>query len=139
MSIVKEVADGVALVADGIRNIQTIYNTIKEGKAYFATTHPEVNEDVVALCVELRKTSHAVAVAASIITHFRFNVTAQAIATEPTRFNDYFIQHKGKSENLKDQLNSLRGHCTKIKKHVDILEDKAKKAGLTRYLPTSLQ
>ncbi len=130
MSIVKEVADGIKLVAEGIDNIRKIYDAIRDGKKYLETTHPDVKSDVSAMCIEMRKTLQAIATASSIITHFRFNVSSQAIATEPSRFNNYLMQYKTQAMNIENQLDSLRGHCSTIRKHAQDLEKKAKKAKL---------
>lgn len=119
MSIVKEVADGIKLLADGIDNIRKIYGAIRDGKEYLETTHPDVKTDVAAMCVEMRKTLQAIATASSIITHFRFNVSSQAIQSEPSRFNDYLMQYKTQAMNVESQLDSLRGHCHKIREHAE--------------------
>ena len=134
MSIVKEVSDGIKLVADGISNIRRIYEAIRDGKKYLETKHPDVRDDVAGMCVEMRKTLQAIAAASSIITHFEFNVTTQAIAAEPSRFNDYLIKYKGEAMNVESQLHSLRGHCHKIRDHATKLEEKAKKASLASML-----
>ena len=134
MSIVKEVADGIKLVADGIGNIRKIYDAIHDGKEYLKTEHPDVKDDVAAMCIEMRKTLQAIATASSIITHFRFNVSTQEIESEPTRFNDYLIKYKFQAMNVESQLDSLRGHCHIIHDHVEKLEEKAKKAKLAGML-----
>jgi hypothetical protein len=130
MTIIKEVADGIKLVADGIENVRNIYSSINDSRAYLEMKHPDVRDDVAAMCVEMRKTLQAIAAASSIITHFKFNVSSQEIAHEPTRFNDYFIEHKVQARNVQNQISSLRGHCSKIQEHAERLEDKAQKARL---------
>ncbi|MFX0197880.1 MAG: hypothetical protein ACFFCW_17295 [Candidatus Hodarchaeota archaeon] len=134
MSIVKEVADGIKLVADGIDNIRKIYDAIHDGKEYLETKHPDVKDDVAAMCIEMRKTLQAIATASSIITHFRFNVSGQAIESEPSRFNNYLIKYKTQAMNVESQLDSLRGHCHKIRDHAKKLEEKAKNAKLAGML-----
>lgn len=130
MSIVKEVADGIDLVADGIDNIRKIYDAVREGKKYLETTHPDVRGDVAAMCVEMRKTLQAIAAASSIVTHFRFNVSSRAMETEPTRFNEHFIQYKTQAQAVESQLDSLRGHCSVVTRHAKKLDKKAENAGL---------
>ena len=59
MSIVQEVLDALAAVAEGIDNIQTISSAIKTGRDYLVTKHPELAEDLSFMCVEMKKTSLA--------------------------------------------------------------------------------
>lgn len=134
MTIVNEVADGIKLVAGGIENIRKIYSAIRDGKEYLENRHPDVKTDVVAMCIEMRKTLQAIATASSIITHFRFNVSSQAMLSEPSRFNDYLMQYKTQASNIESQLDSLRGHCHKIRQHAQGLEEKAKNAKLAGML-----
>lgn len=134
MSILKEVADGIELIADGIDNIRKIYDAVHEGKEYLETKHPDVKSDVAAMCVEMRKTLQAIAAASSIVTHFRFNVSDGVMETEPTRFNEHFIQYKMQAQAVESQLDSLRGHCGVVTRHAEKLDKKAKNAGLTGML-----
>lgn len=134
MSIVQEVADGIKLVAEGIDNIRKIHDAIRDGKEYLGAKHPKVKADVAAMCIEMRKTLQAIATASSIITHFRFNVSNQAIGSEPSRFNDYLMQYKAQAMNVESQLDSLRGHCHKIREHAQKLEEEAKNEKLVGML-----
>ena len=40
MSILKEITDGIELVADAIKNIKEIHDAIKDGRKYFEKAHP---------------------------------------------------------------------------------------------------
>ena len=119
MSILKEITDGIKLVADAIKNIKEIHDAIKDGKKYFEKAHPEIKKDVIAMCDELLKTCNAIATASSIITNFRFNASPGAIDNEPTRFNDYFIRFKTNRNEAEDLIRSLKGHCHIIKEHAN--------------------
>ncbi len=130
MPIIQEVTDGINLVASSIQNIRTIYNALNDSKVYLEMKHPDVKDDVAAMVVEMRKTLQAIAAASSIITHFRFNISDDEIAHEPTRFNDYLIDHKMQARDVEGQLDSLRGHCGKIRDHAERLELKAQRARL---------
>lgn len=125
MSMVKEVADAIEVVADGIGNVRKIYEAVRDGKRYLEEKHPEVRKNVAEMCGELRKTMQAIASASSIVTHFSFNVSDQAIATEPTRFNDYLMQYKTQALGVESQINALRGHCSIIKQHAEKLQEAA--------------
>ncbi|RLD75210.1 MAG: hypothetical protein DRJ10_15715, partial [Bacteroidetes bacterium] len=72
MAIIKEVLDALTAVKESIDHIQTISDAIKKGKDYLKTQHPNVANDLVIMCEEMRKSSQALASASSIITHFRF-------------------------------------------------------------------
>ncbi len=130
MPIVTEVADGIKLVAEGIQNIKTIHEAIRDGRKYLEAAHPDVKQDVAAMCIEMRKTLQAVAAASAIITHFRFNISSQAIDQEPSRFNDYLMHYKTQAMEVEDQLDSLRGHCHTIRDHANTLEECAQRRGL---------
>jgi antitoxin (DNA-binding transcriptional repressor) of toxin-antitoxin stability system len=131
MSIVGEVRDGIALVAEGIDNIRTIHAAIKDGKDYIATQHAEVAADLVAMCREMRGTLDAIAVGSAIITHFRFTVAGEAIEREPARFNEHLMSHKAQARRVEEQLNALRGKCSVIAGHAEALEAAARRRGLS--------
>lgn len=130
MTVVKEVTDGITLVADGIKNIKTIYEAIQKGRNYISKQHPEVKQALAGMCVEMQKTTNAVAVASAIITHFRFTVTGSARDAEPARFNEHLIKSKKHVRALEQQLNALRGRCGVIASHATKLDRRAKKAGM---------
>ena len=117
MGILKQIVDDIKVVADSVKNIQSILAAIKDGKKYFEKTHPEIKQDVAAMCIELQKTCNAIAIASSVITNFRFNSSAGALDNEPTRFNDYFIKYKTNKNEAENLIRSLKGHCRIIKQH----------------------
>lgn len=53
--MVKDVIDGLQLVADGIESVKTIADAVKSGKDYVTTKHPDVQNDLRLLVDELRK------------------------------------------------------------------------------------
>ena len=134
MSIVTEVSDGIKLVTDGIENIQKIYRAVRDGKNYLITKHPQVKLEVAEMIIEMRKTLQAIAAASSLITHFRFNVSDQAVQTEPSRFNDYLMQYKAEAQHIEILLDSMRGHCHKIRHHAENMEAEAGRANLANML-----
>ena len=134
MSIVKDVADALKGVAEGIEHVQTVAKAIRDGKDFLKVKHPEVRSDLVAMCTELRNTSTAVAAASAVLTHFRFTVAGSALDTEPARFNDHLIAHKEKAALVSQSLHAMRGHCHAIKEHVDRLRTRAKSLNFDRLL-----
>lgn len=129
MAIIKEVLDALGDVTDAIGNIRKISKAVSDGKNYLITTHPEVTPLLIALCEEMNKTLKALKEASSIITDFRF-VLGDDLSGEARKFNDYFIAHKTKAENVRQQIKSMRGHCHIIKQHADDIENGAKAKGL---------
>ncbi len=129
MAIIKEVLDALTAVKESIDHIQTISDAIKKGKDYLITQHPNVANDLVIMCEEMRKSSQALASASSIITHFRF-VIGDTQSTEASRFNEHLVSHKLQAETVDQQLNSMRGHCHIIEQHVNIIRDNADPKGL---------
>jgi hypothetical protein len=130
VTIVAEVVDGVKLVSGGIQNIRTILKAIEDGIDYLHNRHPDVKDDLIAMCKEMQKTTQAVAAASAIITHFRFTVAGSAAELEPARFNEHFMKYKTQAVDVTEQLNSLRGRCGIIKDHADKLDEEARKANL---------
>src|SRR4051812_38299793 len=124
MAMIGEVRDALALVADSISHIRTLSEAIREGKEYLRTTHPQVKEDLIVMCEEMRKSASALAAASSIVTHFRF-VIGDALSSEASRFNDYLVESKSQAETLEQQIDSMRGHCTVIEAHAEAVEDAA--------------
>ncbi len=123
--MVKDVVEGVKLVSSTIQNIRNIYSTVNDGYQYMNTNYPEIKNDLVIMCSELKKTCNAVAKASEIITHFRFNISPVTIHGEPTRFNDYFIKYKMDSGEAKNRIRSLKGSCSIITKHAQKIQKDA--------------
>ena len=130
MTIVKEVADAIKGVSETIDSIKTISDAISNGKDYLKTKHPHVADDLVKMCVEMRKSSEALAAASSIITHFRF-VVGDTNATEASRFNEHLVDHKSQAETVEQRLRSMRGHCDVIEEHSRLIRENADPKGLT--------
>ncbi len=134
MSIIKEVAEALKEVAEGIEHIRTVAKAIDDGRNYLKVQHPELRKDLAAMCVEMRNTLIAVAAASAVLTHFRFTVAGSAVDSEPARFNDHLIAHKDKAARIAKSLHAMRGHCHVIKNHADQLRQRAKALSLERLL-----
>lgn len=134
MSIVKDVADGIKAVAEGIEHIRTVANAVKDGLDYMKLQHPDIKEDLAAMCREMRNTSMAVAAASAILTHFRFTISGSTLVSEPARFNEHLIAHKEKAAKVAASLYELRGHCHVIELHLDRLRQKANSLNIGKVL-----
>ena len=79
---------------------------------------------------EIANTLDALSVASSIVTRFAFTVEGSAVEDEPRVFNNYFQDNVVDENEVKRQLETLRGHCHIIKDHADVLTAAADKKGL---------
>lgn len=131
MTMVKEVIDGLAVVAEAIENIRTISEAVREGKKYLETKHPEIKTDLQLMVDEIGKTMNVVAQASAVLTQFRFAVSADTGSSELARFNDYFIHHKGQAQFLRSHIDDLRGHCSKIREHAIHITGSASASGFS--------
>ena len=129
MPIVGETLDALGAVSEAIGNVRTIAQAVRDGRDYLKTTHPEVAEDLAAMCEEMRKTAHALASASSIVTHFRF-VVGDGLSGEASRFNEHLLRHKSQAERVRQLLESMRGHCSTIRGHAEQIRDGARAKGL---------
>ncbi|MCG8468405.1 MAG: hypothetical protein MJB57_09395 [Gemmatimonadetes bacterium] len=129
MTITREVLDALAAVTQSIGHVRDLSEAIRDGKQYLSTNHPEVKDDLVALCQEMQKSATALATASSIITHFRFVIGDDVLASEAARFNDYLVANKAQAETLRQQLRSMRGHCTAIEEHANKIAESADPKG----------
>lgn len=130
--MVKDVIDGLKLVADGIESVKTIADAVKSGKAYITTTHPNVQGDLRLLVDELRKSLLLIKRASAVLTNFRFAVSADNQGLELARFNDYFIQSKTEAQHLENHIDDLRTHCSKIRQHGQQIGGQATVTGFTK-------
>ena len=135
MAIVGEALDAIGAVSEAIGNVRTIAQAVREGRDYLKTTHPNVADDLAAMCEEMRKSSHALASASSIVTHFRFVVAegqagGDGLAAEASRFNEHLLRHKAQAEQVRQLLDSMRGHCSTIEGHAARIRERADTKGL---------
>lgn len=130
--MVRDVIDGLKLVADGIKSVTTIADAVKSGKAYVTTKHADVQNDLRLLVEELGKSLSLVKDASAVLTNFRFAVSADNQGLELARFNDYFIKSKTKAGDLEQHIDDLRTHCGKIRKHSRRITGEAEGTGFTK-------
>lgn len=137
MAIVREVQDAIAAVANSIDQIRTIAQVVKNGRDYLKTKHPEVAKNLAVMCVEMQKSSHALASASAIVTDFSF-VLGPDLASEAARFNKRLIDHKTEAETVEQRIDAMRGHCTVIKEHADAIAAAADSGGLRSSVAAAL-
>jgi len=130
--MVKDVLDGLKAVSDGIESAQKIIEAVRNGKDYLKSTHPEVQGDLADMIAELRKTLNVVKQASAVLTNFSFAITTDSRGTELARFNDYFIKSKDDAQNLRNHIEDLRTHCSKIRERALHITDSATVDGFRR-------
>jgi len=101
--MVKDVLDGLKLVAEAIKSVKTIAEAIESGRNYLKARHPDVQADVRAMVAELGKSLVVIKRASAVLTNFRFAIVNDAQGAELARFNNYFIQSKTDAQLLRDQ------------------------------------
>lgn len=115
--MIKDILEGLQLVSSGIDSVKSILAAVRTGTDYLKTKYPEVQGDVRQLVTELGKTVGVVKQASAVLTNFRFAVTADGGSHELARFNDYFIKSKSEAQFLRDHIEELRTHCSKVRDH----------------------
>ena len=58
MSVLKEIADSIKAVAEGLQHIRTVAKAVNDGLDYLKHRHPEIKKDLAATCAEMRNTSN---------------------------------------------------------------------------------
>jgi len=115
--MIKDILDALKLVSDGIGNVKSILDAVKTGTNYLKTQLPQVQGDVQKLVVELGKSVNVIKQASAVLTNFRFGITTDGRSDELARFNDYFIKSKSEAQFLRDHIQDLRTHCSKVRDH----------------------
>jgi hypothetical protein len=130
--MVKDVVDGLKLVADGIKSVQSIADAIKSGTEYLKVKHPEVQMNLRAMLTELGKSLFVIKQASAVLTNFRFAIDNDVRSAELTRFNEYFIKSKTDAQLLRDRIDDLRTHCSKIREHGSRISGSATASGFAK-------
>jgi hypothetical protein len=127
--MIKDILDGLKLVADGIESVHEIVKAVRSGVDYLKARHPAVQADVRALVVELRKSVSVIKQASAVLTNFCFAVDADVRGSELVRFNDYYIKSKTETQHLRDHIEDLRTHCSKVRDHALAIGKDANRSG----------
>lgn len=130
MSLVREVVDAIEIIANSIENMQKIAEAIRKGVGLVKAKYPETKKNLIVMSQEITSTLDALAVASSIVTRFAFTVSGSNVDDEPRVFNDYFRANVTDENEVRQQLETLRGHCHIIKEHAEAMSKAASKRGL---------
>jgi hypothetical protein len=132
VAVLKDVVDGLKLVADGIKSVTTIAEAVKTGRDYVKAKHPEIQNDLREMVLELGKSLFVIRQASAVVTNFRFAIATDTQGTELARFNDYFIKSKTDAQQLRDRINDLRTHCSKVREHGSRISGSATATGFAK-------
>ena len=130
--MIKDIIDGLKLVAEGINSIRTIQGAIKSGANYLKVKHPEVQSDLRAMVSELGKSLSVIKRASAVLTNFQFAIAADTRGSELARFNNYFIHSKDEAQHLREHIDDLRTHCGKIREHAMKISKEATAPGFAK-------
>ena len=127
MTAFGEVRDALRFVAKAIDDARIVAQAVKDSREYLSNNYPEVNEDLIGLMEEIRKTMSGVNRISSVITKFKFSATGTDRDKQPARFNDYLIEKHAEIQNLYQQIPELKGSCRKVMEHRKRLSERAGK------------
>lgn len=130
--MIKDIIDGLKLVADGINSVRTIQEAIKNGANYLKIKHPQVRNDLRAMVSELGKSLSVIKRASAVLTNFHFAISADTSGSELARFNNYFIHSKDEAQHLREHIDDLRTHCGKIREHATKISGEADATGFAK-------
>ena len=128
MTLVRELADGLNLIAEVVQNTQSLVKAIRDGHEYLRREHPEAEREWAALIREMQLTVEGLAQVTKVMSSFTF-VAGPAAAQEPVRFNNYVIDQKGHVAALKGRLRELKGSSGKVRAVRDSLDARGRTKG----------
>jgi len=127
MTLVREVADVIKMLADVIKDTREIVESVNDGRKFLASRHPDAREDFSRLLDQMQRTVEGLAQVTKVIGGFRFVVDERVIqsdtgAREVARFNDYVIQQRADITALKNRIRELKADCEKVRALRDKLD-----------------
>lgn len=123
MSTLKNVLDGIEAVSNSIDNIGKIIEAVRSGQGYLEKRYKEAKNDIREILEEMNKTLITMSSATSIVTHFSFVDDPSRYATDLREFNNRIVDCKSEITALEQDIHDYRGHCSKIKFHVDKIKN----------------
>lgn len=121
MTIVREVADAMELVAKTIENGRQIVAALHDARAYLRNRYPSSHEDLAGLLTEMRKTLLGLARVSDVVTDFRFTISGPARDLEPARFNSLVIDRKSRLVEFDQSISVLKGSSGRMRTYAEAL------------------
>lgn len=125
MTIIRELADSIHLLAEIVQDTRELAKAINDGREYLTRQHPEAKNDLSNMLSEMQTTVEGLASVTSVVTGFRFTTKGAAVDFEPARFNRYVIDQKEKVTSLRGKISKLKGSCDKVGQARDKLNELA--------------
>jgi hypothetical protein len=122
MTLVREIADAVQLLAEVVRNTRDVVDAVNDGRTFLERRHPEAREDFAKLLVQMQVTVEGLSEVTKVVSGFRFEIREKTIEGEPARFNDYVISQKAKVTTLKGRIRELKADCEQVRVLRDALD-----------------
>jgi len=66
------------------------------------------------------------------LTNFRFAISTDVKGSELVRFNQYFIHSKSEEQLLRNHIEDLRTHCSKVQRHAEKISGSANATGFRK-------
>lgn len=122
MSTLKDVLDGIEAISKSIDNIGKIVEAVRTGQGYLEKRYKNAKNDVREILEEINKTLITTSSATSILTHFSFVDDPNRYSADLREFDNRIANRKAEIVTLKQHIDEYRGHCHKIKWHVDTIK-----------------
>jgi hypothetical protein len=128
MTLVREVADAVKMIADVVRSTRELVDAVNGGRAYLASRHPEAGEDFAALLGQMQRAMEGLAEVTKVVSGFRFEIEdGKAVRGEVARFNAYVVEQGKAVTSLRAEIKELKADCDKVRDLRDALDAHAAK------------
>jgi hypothetical protein len=130
MTLVREVADAVKLIADVVRNTRELVDAVNDGRAYLASKHPDASENFAKLLTQMQLTMEGLAEVTKVISGFRFEIEeGKAVRGEVSRFNAYVVEQSKAVTSLGGRIKDLKADCEQVRYLRDDLDARSKNRG----------
>lgn len=126
MTIAKEIRDAIKEIAQLVKDTRSLVKAYKDGAEFLNRNHPEIKADVAAMYAEMMRTMQGMAEACSIVTSFDFTVSGSDVDRQPARFNEHYLEQRGKAERVRQLNERLKAKCDVVETHARAIAKKAK-------------
>lgn len=121
MTLVREIADAVLLLADVVRNTRAIVDAVNDGRQYLASKHPDARKAFAELLGQMQATVAGLADVTKVVSGYRFVTEGAAADFEPARFNSYVIDQRTQVAELRGRIRELKADCEAVRRIRDSL------------------
>jgi hypothetical protein len=126
MTVIKEVADAVGMLAEGVSRIRTLVDALNDGRAYLRAKHPTAEPDLAELLEQMNITIIGLVSAAETITSIDFTLDGSDRDRSPAMFNERLRDASAERAKLAANISKLKGSCSRMEKLSKDLDARAK-------------